>query len=422
MHNSLEILLPRRTNRITRKSTMRVCVVGAGAAGLCAAYHLQREGIAHVVYEQTGRPSGTWVYEEYTPDCHSSMYRDLRTNLPVDVMCYPGFPYPKGLQTFAHHSVVFEYFNNFFKQQIAPHGSVRFHTKVIKMKKKTSNSDSFWEVDVESRGVIHTEEFTHVMVCNGKYSVPRIPPVEGLISFTGKVEHSHGYRVPEKYEGKRVVVVGAGASGVDIALEIAAKTPHCVVSHRSGKPLNLPGIGERGPISRVQGDRLYFGQDDFIENIDYLLFCTGYLISVPFLDDYVQVDNGYRVRDLFRHCILISDPSVAFIGIPSRIIPCLVFDYQVRYAIALFRKDIQLPCKEKMDLELAEDKRQREELGLKNMEATHDLRSPLIWKFLQKFVDEGFGPIDPIYVRGYEAAVSARIKDVVGYRDKPLEF
>lgn len=59
------------------------------------------------------------------------------------------------------------------------------------------------------------------MVCNGHYSAPRSPDIEGTDSFPGTVLHSHNYRVNEEYRGQVVVLVGASASGEDICREIA---------------------------------------------------------------------------------------------------------------------------------------------------------------------------------------------------------
>ena len=67
-----------------------------------------------------------------------------------------------------------------------------------------------------------TEPYTHtynaVVVCNGHYAVPRVPPVTGMDSFGGRCEHSHNYRRPDGYRGLRVVTVGAHASGAMLPL------------------------------------------------------------------------------------------------------------------------------------------------------------------------------------------------------------
>ncbi len=82
------------------------CVIGAGAAGLVAARELLREGHRPTVFEQGSRAGGVWVYTEATEEgvgaeaeqarsVHSSMYRNLRTNLPREVMSYADFPFTR---------------------------------------------------------------------------------------------------------------------------------------------------------------------------------------------------------------------------------------------------------------------------------------------------------------------------------------
>ena len=78
-----------------------------------------------------------------------------------------------------------------------------------------------------------TQAFDALMVCNGHYAEPRVPPVDGMNTFGGRCEHSHNYRRPEGYKGLRVVTVGAHASGVH---QLHMAQAHCCV----GSCANLP--------------------------------------------------------------------------------------------------------------------------------------------------------------------------------------
>ena len=100
---------------------------------------------------------------------------------------------------------------------------------------------------------VHAKDHTYdaLVVCNGHYSAPRCPEVEGSETFPGTVMHSHNYRVNEAYKGQVVVLVGASASGEDICREIAevadkvhATTMQCLHSdkHSSSNLLLLPGF------------------------------------------------------------------------------------------------------------------------------------------------------------------------------------
>lgn len=65
------------------------------------------------------------------------------------------------------------------------------------------------------------KSFDVVILCNGHYTVGNIPRIRGSETFSGDSIHSHQYRKPEKYTGKKVCILGASWSGIDIALEVA---------------------------------------------------------------------------------------------------------------------------------------------------------------------------------------------------------
>jgi len=75
--------------------------------------------------------------------------------------------------------------------------------------------DRKWSVKVKDlqNDAVAIESFDAVMVCNGHYFEPMIPNIPGQNIFTGKQIHSHDYRVPDFFNGKKVVVLGAGPSG-----------------------------------------------------------------------------------------------------------------------------------------------------------------------------------------------------------------
>lgn len=66
-----------------------------------------------------------------------------------------------------------------------------------------------------------TKIYDAVMVCNGHYNEPVIPKIPGQEKFEGQIEHSHSFRSPECYKDLRVLVVGAGPSGLDLTLQVS---------------------------------------------------------------------------------------------------------------------------------------------------------------------------------------------------------
>lgn len=104
----------------------------------------------------------------------------------------------------------FESYATYFN--LRPH--IRFHTKVLSV---TPEPDDKWLVRTASgEGVVREEVFGAVFVCTGHHSKPNLPEWEGVDTFKkngGELVHSHYYRSPEPYIGKKVAVVGVGNSG-----------------------------------------------------------------------------------------------------------------------------------------------------------------------------------------------------------------
>ncbi|XP_075763357.1 uncharacterized protein LOC102460357 isoform X3 [Pelodiscus sinensis] len=183
-------------SKMAAPGKLRVAVIGAGAAGLCAARHVaaRPESFAPpVVFEASGRIGGTWVYTEETgqePDglpVHSSMYRDLRTNLPKEVMAFPDFPFAPSLPSFLHHSDVLAYLESY-----ADHFHLRQHVRLWWRVEAVCPAKGGWDLTAhwaQDRRVQATERFDAVFVCSGHYSEPFVPPIPGLETFPGVLLH-----------------------------------------------------------------------------------------------------------------------------------------------------------------------------------------------------------------------------------------
>uniref|UniRef100_A0A8D2LMQ3 Flavin-containing monooxygenase n=1 Tax=Varanus komodoensis TaxID=61221 RepID=A0A8D2LMQ3_VARKO len=180
---------------------LRVAVIGAGAAGLCAARHLLASPDTFappVVFEGSSRLGGTWVYTEETGEdawgwtIHSSMYHDLRTNLPKEVMAFPDFPFDPSLPSFLHHSDVLSYLES-YAEHFGIQDNIRFHWQVEEVRpgqKGQTGSPCGWDVTAVLRAPDSaqrvTEHFDAVLVCTGHYASPFLPAIPGLDSFQGK--------------------------------------------------------------------------------------------------------------------------------------------------------------------------------------------------------------------------------------------
>ena len=215
----------------------RAAVIGAGAAGLCAARHLRSAGLDVTVYELGSRVGGLWVYGN--DNGMSPAYRSLHLNSENRVTAYPDFPFPDGTPLYPDHAGVAAYLQSYAEQfDLTP--LIRFRTRVRAVEAEGAG----WRVVTDAE----VESFDVVVVASGHQGVPKHPPFAG--DFAGEYLHSHAYREPEPFRGKRVLVVGVGNSACDIAADICPVTASCTMAARS-PVLMMPRMVFGVPTSRL---------------------------------------------------------------------------------------------------------------------------------------------------------------------------
>ncbi|XP_062261725.1 uncharacterized protein LOC133969330 isoform X2 [Platichthys flesus] len=387
----------------------RVAVIGGGAAGLCAARHIlsRPDSFAPpVVFELNDRIGGTWCYEE-RPEAsrgaaHSSMYRDLRTNLPKEVMMFPDFPFERQLSSFLPHQEVQKYLESYsHSHNIWPH--IRFHTEVENVKpalKTPEGGATSWEVtSCDTQGRQKTETFDSVLVCSGHYSDPHVPSVPGIHSFKGAVLHSHSYRFPEPFSGQTVLVLGAKASGLDISFELAKAGAQVILSH--GRPRLTfplpPGIRQSSPLVAIEEDGSVRFQDGSLGRADVLMFCTGYNFKYPFLDaDQLGLKiQDHMVSPLYRYLMPPAFPSLFFISICKLICPFPFFNCQVQFSLAVLDGSVPLPSRAEMEDEVLQELQEKVERGVEQRHLLVLQQDQ--WEYCQKLAqDAGFTPLPPV--------------------------
>lgn len=218
----------------------RVAVIGAGAAGLCAAKHLLAGGANVTVYEMGSHVGGLWVYEN--DNGISPAYASLHLNSENKVTAYRDFPFPPDAPLYPDHRQVRSYLEAYAQHfGVLPH--IRFRTQV----KEVRPAGEGWRVTLADGS---SAQFDAVVVGSGHQGQPAHPAWRD--QFSGEYLHSHSYRVPEPFRGKRVLVVGMGNSAVDIAADICTVTQSTTVSARS-PVLVMPRMLFGVPTSRVLG-------------------------------------------------------------------------------------------------------------------------------------------------------------------------
>ncbi len=219
----------------------RVAIIGAGAAGLCAARHLLARGVEVVVYELGTCIGGLWVFDN--DNGIAPAYASLHLNSEAKVTAYRDFPFPQDGPLYPDHRQVRRYLESYAETfGVKPH--IRFNAKVTDI---AALAGDRWRVTLADGG---GGDFDAVVVGSGHQGSPSHPGWRK--DFTGEYLHSHSYRIPEPFRGKRVLVVGMGNSAVDIASDICVVTESTTIAARS-PVLVMPRMLFGVPTSRVLG-------------------------------------------------------------------------------------------------------------------------------------------------------------------------
>lgn len=342
----------------------RVAIVGAGAAGLAMARQLDRAGLESVVFEAERRLGGTWVYDEATESdplgrapgrrrIHTSMYAGLHTNLPRDLMAFREFPFDdstggrKDMPRFPRHTDVLHYLER-YAEHFNLVRRIRFGNRVSSVVPLGESGEAWtdrgdeptaWQVrSIDAGGSTRNEQFSAVAICNGHYAFPRVPSLPGAEHFEGRQLHSHSYRHPEDYRGERVVLLGARASGIDIAFELGrhAREVHlCARGVKQAAPFfGRENISLHPSIASLEsGATAVLDDGSCIEKVDTLLYCTGYEYRLPFLDPEREASPIVAVEDnwihpLFLDLVAARAATLGLVGLPNSVVPFPQYELQ----------------------------------------------------------------------------------------------
>ncbi|WP_035847377.1 flavin-containing monooxygenase [Kitasatospora azatica] len=210
---------------------MSVCVIGAGLSGLAAAHALRGRGIEFVCLEKAPDVGGIWRMPEAGEP--GPAYRALHLNSAKQLTGYAEFPMPSELPLYPRHSDVAAYLRSFAEWGgLLPH--IELRTEVVSVRQEARGG---WTVTSrDAAGVEAVRGFDQVIVASGHHSEPALPnPLPpGADSFAGTILHSMDYLDGRDFAGQRVVVVGLGASAVDIAADLSRNAALTVLSARRG--------------------------------------------------------------------------------------------------------------------------------------------------------------------------------------------
>ncbi|KAK4956059.1 monooxygenase [Elasticomyces elasticus] len=397
-----------------RRNVSSIAIIGAGPSGLAAAkYLLAEQCFTNVtIFEQRATVGGTWNYVPISPseltskelavpqtDPHaghdvplrrssgagsgllgeqeqsgdavflSPLYERLETNIPRNLMGFSDLNWPDECQLFPTHEEAMAYIERYAKDV---RHLIRFRTQVLDVRLvEGQGGKDQWVVRTKSvaaddYGNDEEQVYDAVVVASGHFNVPYVPNINGIKAwnekYPGVILHSKFYRRPEEYKGKKVVVVGNSASGIDIGAQIStvcarpllqsARSESFLLSDASSSVRDMPEIIEfilpaagNSPTRAVR-----FADGTIEENVDAIVFCTGYFYSYPFLQslDPPLVSDGTRTENLYQHLFYRPHPTLAFPTLPQKIIPFPIAEAQSAVVARVWSGRLSLPSESDM--------------------------------------------------------------------------
>lgn len=419
----------------------RIAVIGSGASGLTCIKCCLEEGLEPVCFERSGDIGGLWRFQENPEEGRASIYKSVIINTSKEMMCFSDYPIPDHYPNFMHNSQVLEYFRMYAKE-FGLLKYIQFKTTVCSVKKRPDFSTSGqWEVVTEHEGKKQVDVFDGVLVCTGHHTDAHLPleSFPGIEKFKGQYFHSREYKSPVEFTGKRVIVIGIGNSGGDLAVEISHTAKQVFLSTRrgawilnrvgkNGYPVDLvfstrlvyylskicgssiknatmekqlnqrfdhemfglkpkhralsqhPTVNDELPnriisgLVKVKGNVKEFTETAAIfedgsreDDIDVVIFATGYSFSFPFLEDSVKVvkNKVSLYKKVFPPDL--EKPTLAIIGLIQplgAIMP--ISELQGRWATQVFKGLKKLPSRSEM---MAEINKTREEMAKRYVES-----------------------------------------------------
>lgn len=389
----------------------RLAIIGGGPGGLAAARVFLKNAPNFEIdlFERDRTVGGLWHYGDQKRQ-GSPMYDHLETNISKHIMKFSGFPFPEKVPTYPWRKDVFEYLKSYSEKFLENEDRVRIllNHRVDSLSKKGSVWSLVSHNNVDNKDC--RKEYDYVVVANGHHHEPRLPQnVAGLDQWfeNGAAFCARDFQNCKFAQDKNVVVVGNGSSGSDILNQVSTVAHKLYHSVRNPEEVvNTTGYPQLDILTTVpkitsvdwQSRTVNLENGETIKDVDYLVYATGYLYSLPFFEPTLRADllggpsktSAARVHNLWKQIFYVKDPTLAFALLPQLIVPFPLAELQAALMVKAFNGNLQVPAKsdDELDPELA-----------KKQPAYHpipDFKDLDYYNELQSILDAAGGAQDPL--------------------------
>lgn len=210
-----------------RQTEKKFALIGAGPMGLAMAKTLLEQGIAFQGFELSDDVGGLWDIDAPL----STMYESAHLISSKTMTEFADFPMGDEMAEYPSHRQMKTYFQE-FAEHFDLYQHYEFGTKILSAVPLGGDGDGWRLTWQGADGTQHEAVFAGILIANGTLAEPNMPEFKG--DFAGELIHSSGYRYPEQFAGKRVLIIGAGNSGCDIAVDAIHHGKSCDLSMRRG--------------------------------------------------------------------------------------------------------------------------------------------------------------------------------------------
>ncbi|XP_032081988.1 dimethylaniline monooxygenase [N-oxide-forming] 4 isoform X1 [Thamnophis elegans] len=426
----------------------KVAIIGAGVSGLASIKCCLEEGLEPTCFEKNDVIGGLWQFTDIPEKGRTNVYRSVVSNTSKEMTCFSDFPFPESCPNYLHHSLVLEYLKDYAKH-FHLLDCIQFKTTVYSIREHPDfTTTGQWVVYTEANGKKASTVFDAVMICSGNFTEVNLPldSFPGFENFKGHYIHSREYRDPKGLEGKNVLILGAGNTGGDVAVEVSRIAAKVFLSTRNGawvlSRMSKAGwpsdmVFQTRFLSFIQGllpvrvrDKLlakkfnqWFNHENYgllpikssltyviindelpscilcgsvvvkpnvkrftetsaifedgtvEENIDVVIFTTGYAPSFLFLEESVRnvcKSSTFLYKQVFPpHLQKLTLAFIGFISVTGSILPAV--ELQARWVTRVFNGFNKLPPMNRMMHEVAKQKKRLLKKGTSNTEKEKEL-------------------------------------------------